>query len=87
MSHPRRLPAQDLRTAIDCLPVDTRLAMLDGVRSHDIVRKALQVSGGNAEMEFAASLMKDGAASAEHRRRAEAGASSGSLLARNLANH
>jgi hypothetical protein len=37
MPHPRRLPAQDLRTAIDCLPLDTRLAMLDGVRSHDII--------------------------------------------------
>ena len=28
---------EDLRRAIDCLPVDTRLAMLQGVRSNDII--------------------------------------------------
>lgn len=32
-----RNPIEDLRTAIDCLPVDTRLAMLEGVRSNDII--------------------------------------------------
>jgi hypothetical protein len=37
-------------------------------------------------MEFAASLMKDGPVSAEHRRRALTGAPAGSLLAKNLAN-
>jgi hypothetical protein len=54
---------------------------LDGYR---FVQKALELSRLNAEMEYAASLMKDGAASAEHRRRAAAGATAGSLLARNL---
>ena len=33
----RRNPIEDLRTAIDCLPVDTRIAMLQGVRSNDII--------------------------------------------------
>ena len=28
---------EDLRRAIDCLPVDTRVAMLQGVRSNDII--------------------------------------------------
>ncbi|HLM50832.1 MAG TPA: hypothetical protein VK279_09815 [Solirubrobacteraceae bacterium] len=28
---------QDLRTAIDCLPVETRVAMLEGVRANDII--------------------------------------------------
>ena len=32
-----RNPIEDLRTAIDCLPVDTRVAMLQGVRSNDII--------------------------------------------------
>jgi hypothetical protein len=43
------------------------------------------MTGSSAEMEFAASLMKDGPAAAEHRRRAVAGAKAGSLLAKNLA--
>ena len=38
----------------------------------------------SADMEFAASLMKEGSSSAEHRRRAEASAKAGSLLAQNL---
>lgn len=33
----KRHPIEDLRTAIDCLPVDTRMAMLTGVRSNDII--------------------------------------------------
>jgi hypothetical protein len=33
----RRSAIEDLRTAIDCLPVDTRIAMLDGIRRHDII--------------------------------------------------
>jgi hypothetical protein len=37
MSRHRRSPAHQLRTAIDCLPVDTRVAMLEGVRSNDII--------------------------------------------------
>jgi len=66
---------------------DWKLRNDPGVDGYALVRKALQVGGANPEMEFAASLMKDGAASAEHLRRARAGALSGSLLARNLANH
>jgi hypothetical protein len=49
------------------------------------VRKAIQLAGQNAEMEFAASLMQQGASAAEHRRRAAAGAPEGSLLAKNIA--
>jgi hypothetical protein len=54
---------------------------LDG---YAFVRKALQM-GSVPEMEFAASLMTEGPAGSEHRRRAAAGAQAGSLLARNLA--
>ena len=43
------------------------------------------MTGTSPEMEFAASLMKDGPVAAEHRRRAMAGAKPGSLLAKNLA--
>jgi hypothetical protein len=52
---------------------------------YSFVKKAIAMTDSKAEMEFAASLMKPGAISAEHRRRAEAGAASGSLLAKNLA--
>src|SRR6185503_6037038 len=34
---PRRRPARDLRTAIDCLPLQTRRAMLSGVESNRII--------------------------------------------------
>src|SRR5215212_11644696 len=34
---PRRRPARDLRVAIDCLPLQTRRAMLDGVESNRII--------------------------------------------------
>ena len=34
---PRRRPARDLRTAIDCLPLQTRKAMLAGVESNRII--------------------------------------------------
>jgi hypothetical protein len=34
---PRRRPARDLRTAIDCLPLQTRRAMLTGVESNRII--------------------------------------------------
>ena len=34
---PRRRPARDLRTAIDCLPLQTRKAMLEGVESNCII--------------------------------------------------
>ena len=33
----RRRPIEDLRTAIDCLPVHTRVAMLEGVRRWPII--------------------------------------------------
>jgi len=33
----RRRPARDLRIAIDCLPLQTRRAMLDGVESNRII--------------------------------------------------
>jgi hypothetical protein len=55
-----------------------------GVDGYSYVRKALQLAGSNPEMEFAASLMREGPISAEHRRRAAAGATAGSLLAKNL---
>jgi hypothetical protein len=66
---------------------DWKLRSEPAVDGYALVRKALQVSGGNPEMEFAASLMQNGAVAAEHRRRAEVGAAAGSLLARNLASH
>ncbi len=56
-----------------------------GADGYALVARALRLSGANPDMEFAASLMKEGATSAEHRRRAAAGAAAGSLLARNLA--
>ena len=55
-----------------------------GVDGYAMVRRAIATANGNSEMEFAASLMTQGAASEAHRRRAQAGASAGSLLARNL---
>ena len=33
----RRRPARDLRIAIDCLPLQTRRAMLDGVMANRII--------------------------------------------------
>jgi hypothetical protein len=33
----RRRPARQLRTAIDCLPIDTRRAMLDGMEANRII--------------------------------------------------
>ena len=57
----------------------------EGADGYIFVRKALQLAGANPEMEFAASLMKEGPVSAEHRQRAAAGATAGSLLAKNLA--
>lgn len=64
----------------------SRRDMLAGVDrdGYSFVRKAIARAGASPEMEFAASLMQSGAASAEHRRRAVAGASPGSLLAKNL---
>lgn len=42
----RRSPIEDLRLAIDCLPMDTRRAMLAGVRSNDIIAGAYSDSDG-----------------------------------------
>ena len=33
----RRRPAEELRIAVDCLPVHTRLAMLEGIRENRII--------------------------------------------------
>lgn len=56
-----------------------------GPDGYTLVTKAIAMSGKNPEMEFAASLMKDGPTAAEHRRRALASAQAGTLLAKNLA--
>jgi len=42
----RRPPIEDLRTAIDCLPTHTRVAMLEGVRSWPIIVGAYTDRGG-----------------------------------------
>ena len=60
--------------------------LLAGADGYGFVVRALQLAGPNPEMEFAASLMQRGTIAAEHRRRAVAGAATGSLLAKNLAN-
>jgi hypothetical protein len=40
MPRTRRAAIHDLRRAIDCLPLRTRLAMLEGIREHDIIAGA-----------------------------------------------
>jgi len=57
----------------------------NAVDGYALVTKAIGMTGTSPEMEFAASLMKEGPVSADHRRRAVAGARAGSLLAKNLA--
>ena len=37
MSRRRRSPIQNLRLVIDCLPVRTRIAMLEGITVEDII--------------------------------------------------
>ena len=54
-----------------------------GLDGYSMLLKALE-AGPNPELEFAASLMKEGRLSENHRRKAEAGARPGSLLAKNL---
>ena len=49
-----------------------------------LILEAMQVGGAHPDMEFAASLMTQGALSEGHRRRALAGTTAGSLLAKNL---
>jgi hypothetical protein len=61
--------------------LEEELASLDG---YAWTRRALELSGGSPDMEFAASLMKNGAMSAQHRRKAAAAARAGSPLARAL---
>jgi len=55
-----------------------------GADGYSFVTKAIGMSGNNPEMEFAASLMKEGPEGAAHRRRAQASAHPGTLLAKNL---
>jgi hypothetical protein len=57
---------------------------LGDLRGHAFMDRAITLSGGKPELEFAASLMYEGPTAAEHRRRAVAGAQRGSLLAKNL---
>jgi len=57
------------------------------VDGYNWVKKAMAMTAPDAEMEFAASLMTQGAISSSHRSKALAGASKGSVLARNLAAH
>jgi hypothetical protein len=54
------------------------------VDGYGFVKKAMAMAGPNAEMEFAASLMTQGAVAAAHRQRAAA-AGPGSLVVKNLA--
>lgn len=37
MSRRRRSPIEDLRLTIDCLPIRTRMAMLEGIRANEII--------------------------------------------------
>lgn len=57
------------------------------VDGYSWVKKAMSMAPPTAEMEFAASLMTQGAVSSAHRNKALATAPKGSLLARNLADH
>jgi hypothetical protein len=57
------------------------------VDGYGFVKKAIQMAGANAEMEFAASLMTQGATATSHRSRAAAAAARGSYLASNLAKY
>ena len=57
------------------------------VDGYGFVKKAMAMAGTNAEMEFAASLMTQGAVASAHRTRANAAAARGSFLATNLAKY
>jgi len=57
------------------------------VDGYGFVKKAIAMGGPNAEMEFAASLMTQGAVASAHRTRANAAAARGSFLASNLAKY
>jgi hypothetical protein len=71
----------------DAVSASGRWTMRDDASGdgYAMVTRAIALAGRSAEMEFAASLMKSGALSEEHRRRAASNAHAGSLLARNLA--
>ena len=55
------------------------------VDGYNWLKKAMSMTAPNAEMEFAASLMTQGALSAEHRAKAVAAAPKNSLVAKNIA--
>ncbi|MEP6783688.1 MAG: hypothetical protein ABI983_08460 [Acidobacteriota bacterium] len=55
------------------------------VDGYNLVKKAMAMTAPSAEMEFAASLMTQGALSAEHRAKAVAAAPKNSLIARTIA--
>ena len=57
------------------------------VDGYGFVKKALAMGGPSAEMEFAASLMTQGAVAMAHRARANVAAAPGSYLAANLAKY
>jgi hypothetical protein len=46
----RRATIEDLRTAVECLPRSTRIAMLDGLRSNEIIVGAYSRDGGICPM-------------------------------------
>lgn len=73
----------DMLSGIDRASWTMRTARPD-VDGYTFVLEALRLPGSTPDMQFAASLMTQGAAAAEHRRRAEAGARPGTLLAKNL---
>lgn len=51
VQHRRAFPIEDLRRAIDCLPVQTRVAMLEGVAANEIIVGAyVDRSGGVCPM-------------------------------------
>jgi hypothetical protein len=57
---------------------------LGPLSGHPFIERALALSGDNAEIQFAASLMHQGAAAEAHRRKAIAAARPGSWLAKSL---
>jgi hypothetical protein len=76
-------PRENMLAEADALLAEFRTDSR-GAEGYGLVRKGIQLAGANAEMEFAASLMQEGASAASHRQRAVAGAAAGSLLAKNL---
>ena len=70
--------------------VEVKAKLAEGVDGYAWTLRAIQISIGNAEMEYAAALMKLGLDHTwpnEHFRRALAGSKENSLLARNLSRH